>query len=40
MAKYDVCPMCGAYLDHGEVCDCNKEETQEGYGCKGNETTE
>ncbi len=25
MAKYEVCPYCGAHLDHGERCDCKKE---------------
>jgi hypothetical protein len=32
MSKFEVCPICGATLDHGETCDCNddynKEETQ------------
>ena len=23
---YDVCPNCGAYLDHGERCDCQSKE--------------
>jgi hypothetical protein len=23
MAKFVVCPDCGATLDHGEKCDCN-----------------
>jgi len=31
MSKFNVCPICGASLDHGETCDCNgdynKEET-------------
>ena len=22
---YDVCPNCGAYLDHGERCDCDED---------------
>ena len=22
---YDVCPNCGAHLDHGEHCDCDKD---------------
>lgn len=22
---YDVCPNCGAHLDHGERCDCQQE---------------
>lgn len=26
MSKFDVCPICGAALDHGETCDCEKEE--------------
>lgn len=25
--KYTTCPMCGANLDHGEICDCTKENT-------------
>ena len=25
--QYKVCPDCGAHLDHGEPCDCKKEET-------------
>lgn len=32
MSKFDICPFCGATLDHGETCDCRcksiKEETQ------------
>ena len=24
--KYDVCPNCGAHLDHGEKCDCQDEK--------------
>lgn len=40
MAKYDVCPICGATLDHGETCDCNKEEIQEACGCQNEEKTE
>lgn len=23
--KYTTCPICGANLDHGEICDCVKE---------------
>lgn len=23
---YKECPNCGAHLDHGEHCDCEKEE--------------
>ena len=23
--KYVICPYCGAHLDHGEVCDCQKK---------------
>lgn len=34
MSKFDVCPTCGATLDHGETCDCNKEETQEACVCQ------
>ena len=26
MAQYVVCPDCGAHLDHGERCDCQKEK--------------
>lgn len=40
MSKFDICPICGATLDHGEICDCNKEETQEAYVCQGQEKTE
>lgn len=29
MSKFDVCPICGATLDHGETCDCEKEEKTE-----------
>lgn len=25
--KYTTCPLCGANLDHGEICDCTKEST-------------
>jgi hypothetical protein len=25
MAYYDVCALCGAYLDPGERCDCKEE---------------
>lgn len=28
MAKYKVCKKCGAALDHGEVCDCEREERE------------
>lgn len=38
MAKFDVCPICGAALDHGEPCDC--EETQEACVCQEGEKTE
>lgn len=24
--KYKTCPVCGSHLDHGETCDCKKEE--------------
>lgn len=24
--KYETCPNCGAHLDHGEKCDCDKEK--------------
>ena len=30
--KYRVCPHCGAHLDHGEHCDCEKKQTAEGAG--------
>lgn len=23
--KYTTCPLCGSNLDHGEICDCVKE---------------
>ena len=26
MSYFKVCPHCGAHLDPGEVCDCQKEE--------------
>ncbi len=26
MAYYHICPKCGAALDPGEKCDCEKEE--------------
>ena len=26
MSKYNTCPICGANLDHGEKCDCEKEK--------------
>ena len=26
MAFYRVCPMCGANLDPGEICDCQEEK--------------
>lgn len=26
MAQYVVCPDCGAHLDFGERCDCQKEK--------------
>lgn len=26
MAKYRTCGKCGAALDHGEICDCGREE--------------
>lgn len=25
--KYTTCPISGANLDHGEICDCAKEST-------------
>ena len=27
MAYYNTCPYCGAHLDPGESCDCDKKET-------------
>lgn len=27
MAKFVVCPYCGASLDFGEKCDCNEKGT-------------
>ncbi len=24
--KYEKCEKCGAHLDHGERCDCDKEK--------------
>lgn len=29
MAQYITCPDCGTHLDHGEKCDCKKEEKQD-----------
>jgi len=44
MSKYNVCPLCGASLDHGEACDCdcaiNIEETPQACTCQEGETTE
>ena len=28
MAKYKVCEKCGAALDHGEICDCDRKEDE------------
>lgn len=25
--KYTTCPLCGSNLDHGEICDCGKDDT-------------
>ena len=27
MPYYRICPLCGAYLDPGESCDCQDKET-------------
>lgn len=27
------CPDCGAYLDPGEICDCQKQESNIRYDC-------
>lgn len=44
MSKFDICPFCGATLDHGETCDCTckhiKEENQEACVCQHEEKTE
>ena len=44
MSKFDICPFCGATLDHGETCDCRcnsiKEETQEICVCQNEEKME
>lgn len=44
MSKFDVCPICGATLDHGETCDCesdiNIEETPQACTCQEGEKTE
>ncbi len=44
MSKFDVCPICGAALDHGEACDCkgtyNIEEIHEECVCQKEEKTE
>lgn len=29
MSYYNVCPNCGAHLDPGERCDCEKEEPRQ-----------
>lgn len=29
MAYYRRCPCCGAYIDPGELCDCQDEEKEE-----------
>jgi len=28
MAKYIKCPVCGAHIDHGEVCDCQQKREE------------
>lgn len=28
MAQYITCPDCGAHLDHGEKCDCGKNNEE------------
>ncbi len=28
-SDYKICPICGACLDVGEVCDCQQEEAAE-----------
>jgi len=40
MSKFEVCPNCGAALDHGETCDCEKEEMQEACVSQKQEKTE
>ena len=30
--KYEVCPNCGAHLDHGEHCDCMKRKADKTTG--------
>lgn len=30
MAMYRTCPLCGANLDPGELCDCQDGEESEG----------
>ena len=44
-SDYKICPLCGASLDVGEVCDCQKEKERYNkvsvcvypykYGCRG-----
>lgn len=29
MPYYGTCPLCGANLDPGETCDCQRNETEE-----------
>ena len=37
---YNICQNCGAHLDPGEVCDCEKEQPEAGpYQCSTNRQT-
>ena len=29
MGNDRICPVCGAYLDPGEICNCEEEEEEE-----------
>lgn len=31
MEYYRVCPVCGAHLDPGEICDCQEADEEDGY---------
>lgn len=37
MAKYKECEKCGAALDHGEVCDCEREARKQSVAYKARE---
>ena len=37
MAYYHTCPDCGASLDPGEACDCNKNNEEETFNANDTE---